>query len=356
MLQIYLFLLGIVMSAAILFAFLPKRVMKQIGEFARLPPFEVTPIFEYMARSLCILCTLIGIACLYLALHTTACIDLIRFIGLCCCPLVVLAVVLHRRRGEQAEAVSRLREYVDLYPEDLKARIDLLKLLFDLEDYSAIVGETSRIRQEFPDLEERDLYVYLLSNYLRGLSEISRKRYDSALEALNRISREAAGQTGLTAIWPYTLYYQGWAYYRSGKYERARDRVTLLMETEPSHPLLPQALFLSGWASFSLADYRGSSQYFARLAKMNTPESDKSAFLQARSLVNLRDLDTAAVLFKSHYTTRPNSSFADDALFEYAGIQAELGKTAEAADAYVKLANTYPRSPLAEESDRPRAQ
>ena len=99
MLQIYLFLLGIVMSAAILFAFLPKRVMKQIGEFARLPPFEVTPIFEYMARSLCILCTLIGIACLYLALHTTACIDLIRFIGLCCCPLVVLAVVLHRKIG-----------------------------------------------------------------------------------------------------------------------------------------------------------------------------------------------------------------------------------------------------------------
>lgn len=261
-----------------------------------------------------------------------------------------LAVVLHRRRGEQADAVSRLREYVDLYPEDLKARIDLLKLQFALKDYSAIVEETSRMRQEFPDLDERDLYVYLLSNYLRGLSEISRKRYESALEALNRITRKAADQTGLTAIWPYTLYYQGWAYYRSAKYESARDRVTLLMETEPSHPLLPQALFLSGWASFSLADFRASSQYFARLAKMNTPESDKSAFLQARSLMNLRDLDTAAVLFKSHYTTRPNSSFADDALFEYAGIQAEQGRTAEAADAYVKLASTYPRSPLAEEA------
>ncbi|UCF99479.1 MAG: tetratricopeptide repeat protein [Spirochaetaceae bacterium] len=261
-----------------------------------------------------------------------------------------LAVVLYRRRGELTQAVERLREYVDLYPQDLKARIDLLKLLFSLKDYGAIVSETNRLRQEFPDLASRDTYVHLLSNYLRGLSEISRKRYDSALEALNQVSKEEAGRVGLNAIWPYTLYYQGWAFYRSGKYEAARDRVTVLLESEPSHPLFPQALFLAGWASFSMADYRSSSQYFARLAKMNTPESDKSAFLQARSLMNLRDLDTAAILLKTHYTTRPNSAFADDALFEYAGIQADLGKTTEAADAFSRLAANYPQSPLAEES------
>jgi TolA-binding protein len=206
------------------------------------------------------------------------------------------------------------------------------------------------MRREFPDLAEDNPYVHLLSNYLRGLSEISRKRYASALEALNKVSKEGTDRENLSVIWPYTLYYQGWAHYRSGEYEAARNRMTVLLETEPSHPLFPESLFLAGWASFSLADYRSSSQYFARLAKMNTAESDKSAFLQARSLMNLRDLDTAAVLLKTHYTTRPNSSFADDALFEYAGIQAELGKSAEAADAYARLANSYPQSPLAEES------
>jgi len=261
-----------------------------------------------------------------------------------------LTVVLHRRRGEPKEAAARLREYVDLYPEDLKARIDLLKLLFALEDYSGVVNETNRMRQEFPNLAEGNPYVHLLSNYLRGLSEISRKRYASALEALNKVGKEGAEQEGLSAIWPYTLYYQGWAHYRIGEYEAARDRVAVLMESEPSHPLLSESLFLAGWASFSLADYRASSQYFARLAKMNTPESDKSAYLQARSLMNLRDLDTAAILLKTHYTTRPGSSFADDALFEYAGIQAELGKSAEAAAAYARLADSYPQSPLAEES------
>ena len=261
-----------------------------------------------------------------------------------------LAVIVHRRRGDTAEAVSRLREYAELYPEDLAARIEALKLLFSLKDFQAIVSETNRLRQEFPDLADRDPYVYLLSNYLRGLAEISLKRYTSALEALNRLGGEEVQQTGLNAIWPYTLYYQGWAHYRSGEYEAARNRVTLLLETAPSHPLLPQGLFLAGWASFSMADYRSSTQYFARLAKMNTPESDKSAFLQARSLMNLRDLDTASVLLKTHYTTRPSSAFADDALFEYAGIQAELGKTAEAADAYARLASSYPQSPLAEES------
>ena len=261
-----------------------------------------------------------------------------------------LAVVVHRRRGETVAAVNRLRGYVELYPEDLGARIETLKLLFALKDFQAIVTETNRLRQEFPDLDTRDPYVYLLSNYLRGLAEISRKRYESALEALNRLGEEELAQVGLDAIWPYTLYYQGWAHYRQGEYEESRKRVTALLESFPAHSLLPQALFLAGWSSFSMADYRSSSQYFARLAKMNTPESDKSAFLQARSLINMRDLDTASVLLKTHYTTRPGSAFADDALFEYAGIQAELGKTTEAADAYARLAASYPRSPLAEES------
>ena len=261
-----------------------------------------------------------------------------------------LAVEVHRRRGDTAETLSRLREYAELYPEDLAARIELLKLLFTLKDFRAIVSETDRLRQEFPDLEARNPYVYLLSNYLRGLAEISRKRYASALEALNRLGAEQVAQADLGAIWPYTLYYQGWAYYRSGQYEQARNRVTVLLDSSPTHPLLPQGLFLAGWASFSMADYRSSSGYFARLAKMNTPESDKSAFLQARSLINLRDLDTASVLLKTHYTTRPGSAFADDALFEYAGIQAEQGRTTEAADAYGRLVSSYPQSPLAEES------
>ncbi|MBN2552915.1 MAG: tetratricopeptide repeat protein [Spirochaetales bacterium] len=261
-----------------------------------------------------------------------------------------LAVVVHRRRGETAEAAALLQEYTQLYPEDLDARIDLLKLVFSQKDYQKVVGETDSLRREFPDLGELDPYVYLLSNYLRGLSEIGLKRYAGALEALDRLDGEALEAAGLSAIWPYTLYYQGWAHYRNGDYRAARDRVGLLMQTEPSHPLLPQALFLAGWSSYSLGDYRSSSQYFARLAKMNTPESDKSAFLQARSLLNLRDLDTAAILLRTHYTTRPGSEFADDALFEYAGVQAQLGNTAEAAEAYARLADSYPRSPLAEES------
>jgi len=261
-----------------------------------------------------------------------------------------LVIVLHRRRGEQREAAARLREFIDLYPEDLKARIDLLKILFALEDYPAIVSETNRMRRELIDLEQRDLYVYLLSNYLRGLAEISGKRYASALEALNRVSEESSEQAGLASIWPYTLYYQGWAYYRQNNYESARTRIVRLLETEPSHSLLPESLFLAGWTSFSLGDYHAAAAYFARLAKMDKGESDKAAFLQARSLTNLRELEPAAVLFRTHYTGRPDSPFADDALFEHAAILAELGRVMEAAAVYAKLARSYPGSPLAEEA------
>jgi TolA-binding protein len=264
--------------------------------------------------------------------------------------LYKLVIVVHKRRGETAQAAARLREYCDLYPDDIKARISLLKQLFVLKDYGAIVSETNRLRQEFPALEARDLNAYLLSNYLRGLAEIGRKRYQSAQEALNALSREKTEQAGLATIWPYTLYYQAWAAYRLARYTEARQKVVRLLEAEPSHPLFPQALFLAGWSSYSLGDYEASAQYFSRLAKMNKPESDKAAFLQARSLVNLGELDEAAVLFKAHYSGRPASQFADDALFEYAGILAEKGRSAEAAAAYGELAARYPSSSLAGEA------
>ena len=117
-----------------------------------------------------------------------------------------LAVVVHRRRGENAEALRRLREYVQLYTEDLDARIDLLKMLFSGKDYGGIVAECQSLYRDFPLLSDSEPYVYLLSNYLLGLAEIGRKRYADALRALERITAEQAERTGLSVIWPYTLY------------------------------------------------------------------------------------------------------------------------------------------------------
>lgn len=261
-----------------------------------------------------------------------------------------LLIAVEKKRGNLQAASARLREYAELAPADLRARTDLLKQLFRLRDYPGIAGEAGRLLQEFPDLRERDLYAYVLAQYLRGLAEIGRKRYRNALEALGGYSAEQAQTAGLAAIVPYALYYQGWAYYRSGENGASRERVLRLMESSPSHALFPQALYLAGWTSFALGDYRGAAAYFARLAKMNVPEADRAAFLQGRSLVNLDDAAEAAAVFKSLYTARPASEYADDALFEHAGVLATLGSRREALAAYDELLRKYPRSPLAEEA------
>ncbi|MBN1838339.1 MAG: tetratricopeptide repeat protein, partial [Spirochaetales bacterium] len=79
-------------------------------------------------------------------------------------------------------------------------------------------------------------------------------------------------------------------------------------------------------------------------------------FLQGRSLVNLQDLDEAAAVFRTLYTTQPGSPFADDALFEYAGILAARNRWSEAAATYGSLADRYSGGPLAEEALYKRAE
>jgi TolA-binding protein len=261
-----------------------------------------------------------------------------------------LLVAVHKRQGNRREAVSLLREYVSLYPQDLGARIDLLKQLFAVTDYTAVAAEARKLEEEVPDLESRSLYAALMSRYLRGLAEISRKNYSGASRALSGVSAEKARQAGLEEIAPYTLYYHAWALYRQGRFREARDELAALLSGWPTHALFPQGLFLAGWCSFSLKEYGDAAGYFARLAKMSSELSAKAAFLQGRSLANLEDLDGASGVFRNLFLTQPRSPFADDALFEYAGVLAQRDRWGEAVSAYGDLVRNYPDSPLAQEA------
>jgi TolA-binding protein len=267
-----------------------------------------------------------------------------------------LLVAVERRRGQPKEAVSLLAAYVELYPQDLKARLDLLKLYFSLREYAALVAEAGRLQQAFPALKDQDPYAYLLSSYLRGLAEVARKQYRNAQAALAPISREALAKANLEVLYPYALYYLAWAQHRLGQFQDARSRAADLLEAYPGHPLFASALYLAGWCSFSLEDYKAASSYFARLAKAGGEAADKALFLQARSLANLGEEQEAARIYKTLFTVHSRSDFADDALFEYAGLLAGRGQADEAASAYRDLAGKFPASPLAEEALYKRAE
>ena len=267
-----------------------------------------------------------------------------------------LQVAVHRKRGQNREAASLLAAYLEKYPQDVKAHLDLLRLYFTLREYPALVSQTTRLTQQVPGLKDSDPYAYLLSSYLRGLAEIGRKQYGAALAALAPITREGAEKAGLAAIFPYSLYYQAWAQYRLNQLKPAREKAASLAEGFPAHPLFSDALYLAGWVSFALEDYRAAAAYFGRLAKVEGEAGTRALFLQGRSLVNLGDKQEAAQVFRTLYTARPQSAFADDALFEFAGLAAERGQTAEAAAAYRDLAQRFPASPLTEEALYKRAE
>ncbi len=267
-----------------------------------------------------------------------------------------LQVALHRKRGETRQAASLLAEYLSKYPQDVKARLDLLRLYFSLREYPALVAEAGRLLAQSPGLKDSDPYAYLLASYLRGLAEIGRKQYAAALAALSPITRQGAEKAGLGAIFPYSLYYQAWAQYRLAQLQPARQKAASLAEGLPTHALFPEALYLAGWCAFSMEDFRAAAAYFGRLAKLEGETGTRALFLQAKSLANLGDKQMAAEAFRTLYTVRPQSPFADDSMFEFAGLAAEQGRTEEAAAAYSFLYRRFPESPLAEEAMYKRAE
>ena len=77
-LQICFVAYGLVMSTALFFIFIPNGWIAWIGETYDLPAYEITPVFEYMARGMSSLCFVIGVFLVYIGLHLR---DYLRLVG-----------------------------------------------------------------------------------------------------------------------------------------------------------------------------------------------------------------------------------------------------------------------------------
>ena len=95
MIQYGLTIYGIVMATGIVFVFLSRDMMVRIGTLCGLPPFEVTPVFEYMARGLSFVCFLLGLLLLYLAFNLSEQGRLIRFVGWTALASVPVVIFIH---------------------------------------------------------------------------------------------------------------------------------------------------------------------------------------------------------------------------------------------------------------------
>jgi TolA-binding protein len=262
-----------------------------------------------------------------------------------------------KKLGRPAEAVRTLEEYVALVPEDVKAGLDLVRLKFDAKDYSGVISSSAVLLQKNPELAEKDPRAYLLVRYIEGLSAIDVKSYAKAYESFEAVSGEKTARASLQTIHPYARFYRAWAQYRLNNLSQAARAFSDFLREYPSHALVPEARFMEGWCLYSLGEYDKARSLFSGAAAGASPGTPagsalvhKARFLEGKSLMNMRRHDEAGTVFARVFREAPGSPFADDALFEYAGILEARGKTVDAAASYLELADRYPESPLAPEA------
>ena len=86
---------GMVMVSGIVTVFIPDDMMVFIGEQFDLPAFEVTPVFEYMARGLSLVSFLFGLLMFYFAFHPLEQAELIICVGWVSFALVPIIFFIH---------------------------------------------------------------------------------------------------------------------------------------------------------------------------------------------------------------------------------------------------------------------
>ncbi|MBN2324339.1 MAG: tetratricopeptide repeat protein [Spirochaetes bacterium] len=263
-------------------------------------------------------------------------------------------------KDDNASARETLLEYTNMYPGDAGAQIDLLKVLFALKRYDELISAADRLHVALPSLATDDPGTYLKARYLEGLAEISLKRYENALNTFTYVSPEKLAETGLDTLIPQLEFYTGWANYRLGRFKIAARIYDGFIRRYPEHELTDRALYNGGFCYYSMGEYGRAADLFSQLEeKGKAPLSEKAALLRGESLKNLNRFNEAKQVFVRLYETKPESSYADNALFEHAALLAyEAGdkKTADetsvlqAASLYNLLTERYPGSELVGEA------
>jgi TolA-binding protein len=248
---------------------------------------------------------------------------------------------IHTGARDYRAAVDTLVEYIPLAPEDLDARVDLLRLRYQLSEYSMVAEHAEELAAIYP--EKRSSI-----RYLQGLSLVALREYNQAISVFNRMLSPASEAD--PEIRPHALFYAGWSAYRIADYELAVKHFDEIIRTYPEHDLGVRSLYLLGWAHFARKDFSGAAEAFGEYGQQVAGrEADSGIFMYAKSLSAAGDHETASAVFQS-LVGQKNSLFSDNALYEYAQLMQISGRENEAIRAYYQLWQQFRNSPFAEEA------
>ncbi len=254
--------------------------------------------------------------------------------------LLRLESTLLKKKGDYGKAADKLERYLGYKPDDVNAELDLFRLRFLLDQYKRILDDSVEFKWR-PEVRENYTKAYLLSSYISGLSAIALSDYKRAIDELLLINPVNAADFGLAEIYPYALFYTGWAYYRNAEYGRASSAFEELIDSYPESGASVEAAYLAGWCEYITGNYEKSSAFFLDYSGLEKDNGKKGWFMYAKNLAALERYREAANIFAEITRDNEDSALADDALFEKAALYALMGDTEQAAADYEYLFRRY---------------
>lgn len=250
--------------------------------------------------------------------------------------------------GEVPQALATSRDYVDLFPRDIRGRLDLIRLLFMNGNFNIVVQDAPSLFSPFPAYATDDPEVYLIGKFFGGLSSLLEGMDEEAAAEFSEVSEERLSSVDLDFLYPYVLYYSAWAQYKLGRFADAAGSLEEMTGSYDGHELQEMAIYLAGWSFFKSGVFDRAAEYFSRLSGGTEELNLKSAYWNALSLVELKRYRDASVLFEGLFRESPEFSFADDALLGYARALRDLELLDEATQWYRELPMSFPESNLQE--------
>jgi len=273
--------------------------------------------------------------------------------------LFKLQANIHQKQNNSVGAIKSYQSYIPLRPQDVKARVEYIKLLFVEKRYEKLISEVNNAISDIPTMQTKNQESYIQLQYFLGLSHISKKNYNEAIEVFTSVADKARENPQLSSIAPYIDYYHGWALYKKSNYQSAISAFTKVTPVPGDKNLAHRASYRAAWCAYSSQAYQKAKELLLPLLDVSDLEAEfsaKSQFLYGQTLTELKNNEEAAVAFQNLHKNMPDSEFADNALYEYAEVLARLERYEKSAETYYALVQEYPNSPLAEDSMYKRAE
>ncbi len=254
----------------------------------------------------------------------------------------------NKRINRYEQALEDVDKLLVLKPDDENLIMDKIKILFISGEYNK-VAKLIELYSKKNKNKIKDPVNYVTLKYLGGLSFVILKDYNKAVGMLSGIDNRLIANSRLEIIYPYVLYYRGWAYYKLGLYKKALSDFNSVSDSAGN--LYLSAKFMAAWCMYQAGSYLDAASEFLSLSKLTKGgESIKNLYLAAKSYMNGGDLINSEKIYNRIINDYKNNQFWDDAVFEYAGILERKGVVKKASDYYLMIFKEMPDSPLVDEA------